>query len=429
MDLIRLMRIVWVAIGCLSGATVAAAQTSSDLGIEARLSAPLTTIPPGEPVIVEFSIRNLTDSPIVLSVPGMEPEPARSMAGLDLAHLFSGPGFRGLTIESTFNRVWRDAQGYDPPRSAPKLVIAPHGIVGTSVAVDAFYPHIRTAGMYRLVWEPFGGLARSNVLTINVSAFKQAIIVTDLGSMTVAFDYLRAPNHVANFIELARSGFYNQKTFHRLEPGFYLQGGCPKGDGTGIRLDGKKLDAEFNDRPFERGTVCMARLESDPNSASCQFIICNTRLPQWDGRYTAFGKLVGKESYETLDKLMRLEVDETGRPIRAIHLRSVRITDAPDGFLIDSVDQMRYGARSMTTAPQTTTTPSGQQPPRRPLEARPTQRSQPTPTDMEPMQPVYPRSQSGAGSRQHDNIHIIRPNSPQRPSPSQPMQEMEPTRS
>jgi len=328
---------------CLLVAAVAAGQEGVDLGVEARISAPVTTIPPGEPVVVYFTLRNLTDHPVVLSVPGMDTGPAQTMAGLDLAHVFSGPAFGALTIEGSFNRVWREWEGYQPAQSAPKLVIAPHGVVGTMLAIDRFYPQIRSSGLYRIMWEPFGALVRSNVLTLDVDSYKRAVIVTDQGSMTVMFDYRRAPNHVANFIELARGGFYNQKVFHRIEPGYYIQGGDPNGDGTGIRLDGKKLDAEFNDRPFNRGTLCMARLESDPNSASCQFIITNTRLPSWDGRYTAFGQLVGEESYETLEKLMVTPVNELGRPLHSVKMRVVRIEEAP----LESYEQFLRGDLSI----------------------------------------------------------------------------------
>lgn len=383
-------------------AAAAAGQEGVDLGIEAHISAPVTTVPPGEPVIVQFTLRNLTDQPVVLTVPGMDADTAQPMAGLDLAHVFSGPAFEALSIEGSFNRVWRDSQGYHPAQSAPKLVIAPHGIVGTTLAIDAFYPQIKSAGLYRIMWEPFGGLVRSNVLSLDIASYKKAVILTDEGSMTMMFDYGRAPSHVANFIELARSGFYNQKSFHRIEPGYYMQGGDPNGDGTGIRLDGKKLDAEFNDRPVNRGTVCMARLESDPNSASCQFIITNTRLPSWDGRYTAFGQLVGDESYDTLEKLMSTPVNEYGRPLHTVKIRVVRVEETPlesyeqfmrgDVSIIQSYDSPIDSADSMRSIPDA----SPSQPRNRgPIRSNPPARDYSSPTRssapaMEPMLPMTP---------------------------------------
>jgi peptidyl-prolyl cis-trans isomerase B (cyclophilin B) len=244
--------------------------------------------------------------------------------------VFSGVGTSGLTIRGQYTRTLTEAAGYQQPKSAPEIVLGPHAVVGTTVDISALYPPMKVAGLYRVVWQPYGGLVTSNQLTIEVAALKHAIIMTDEGSMTVELKYKLAPRHVANFIELAKSDFYNQRTFHRVEPGYFIQGGCPKGDGTGIRLDGKKVNAEFSDYPVDRGTVCMARLESDPNSASCQFIIANTRLPDWDGRYGVFGQLVGEESYATLDRLMASPVDpRLGRPLRSVYIRAVRVVDAP----------------------------------------------------------------------------------------------------
>jgi cyclophilin family peptidyl-prolyl cis-trans isomerase len=151
--------------------------------------------------------------------------------------------------------------------------------------------------------------------------------------MMMRFFYEDAPSTVANFIELAKSGFYSSKVFHRIEPGYLIQGGCPRGDGTGIRLDGKRIPAEFNGRIMDKGRVAMALLNDDPDSASCQFFICNTRQKDWDGRYTVFGELVGEESFATLERLMNRDVDEQGRPLDPLYMRSVRIIDAPSDAL------------------------------------------------------------------------------------------------
>ena len=73
----------------------------------------------------------------------------------------------------------------------------------------------------------------------------------------------------------------------------------------------------------------MALLDDDPDSASCQFFLCNTRQKDWDGRYTVFGELTGEESAVTLDRLMAAPVDEFARPKRALYIRAVRLTDKP----------------------------------------------------------------------------------------------------
>lgn len=99
-----------------------------------------------------------------------------------------------------------------------------------------------------------------------------------------------APNHVDNFVKLTKENFYDGLNFHRVVPGFVIQGGCPKGDGTGG--PGYTIDAEFNDREHHPGTLSMARA-ADPNSAGSQFFICLTRenCKHLDGQYTGFGQV------------------------------------------------------------------------------------------------------------------------------------------
>lgn len=97
-----------------------------------------------------------------------------------------------------------------------------------------------------------------------------------------------APKTVENFVTLAKKGFYNNLTFHRVVPDFVVQGGCPKGNGTGG--PGYTVPAEFNKQKHVRGTVAMARSQ-DPNSAGSQFYICYGATPHLDGNYTVFGKV------------------------------------------------------------------------------------------------------------------------------------------
>ena len=98
-----------------------------------------------------------------------------------------------------------------------------------------------------------------------------------------------APKTVENFVTLSKKGFYNGLTFHRVEPGFVVQGGDPNGNGSGG--PGYTIKAEFNDRHHERGTVAMARTP-DPDSAGSQFYICLAPAPSLDRQYTVFGKVV-----------------------------------------------------------------------------------------------------------------------------------------
>ncbi|MFQ5489151.1 MAG: peptidylprolyl isomerase [Phycisphaerae bacterium] len=299
-------------------------------GLQARLTARHRHVQPGQPLWVEFSIINTTDSPVELSVPDTTPIPSAGLSGLPLAHVFSGPAFSGLVINGgPMGRNWDVPAGYQPPQAAEVITLGPRATVGLSVKISRFYRILRTPGRFRLQWTPYGAALTSNELVIDVATPKQAVIQTDVGNMTIRFFYDDAPHHIVNFLNLARDGFYDNLTFHRIVPGYCVQGGCPLGDGTGIRPDGVKLEAELSDRPVKLGTVCMARLEEDLDSASCQFLICASRIPQWDRKYTAFGELVGQESFQTLEKLQKQPTDPDGRPLEKVYMREVRIVDAP----------------------------------------------------------------------------------------------------
>ncbi|MGH7756630.1 MAG: peptidylprolyl isomerase [Vulcanimicrobiaceae bacterium] len=115
----------------------------------------------------------------------------------------------------------------------------------------------------------------------------QARIHTTKGDIVFHFYPTDARQHSAAFIKLARAGFYDGLKFHRVEPGFVIQGGCPQGTGTGG--PGYQLAAEFNDRPHVKGTVAMAR-SANPNSAGSQFYICLGDAKFLDKQYTVFGQ-------------------------------------------------------------------------------------------------------------------------------------------
>ena len=122
------------------------------------------------------------------------------------------------------------------------------------------------------------------------------------GAVTIAMRPDLAPGHVARIKELAREGFYDGLSFHRVVEGFVAQGGCPQGTGTGGT--GTKLPAEFSDAPHGRGAVSMART-NDPNSADCQFFICLDNANFLDGQYTVWGEVV--DGMEHVDALPRGE--------------------------------------------------------------------------------------------------------------------------
>ena len=152
------------------------------------------------------------------------------------------------------------------------------------------------------------------------------VLDTNQGEMEVEFWPDVAPEHVRNFLDLAYTGFYDQKTFHRVIPGFMIQGGCPQGSGTGNGP--RRLKAEFNKKKHERGVLSMAR-SSSPDSASCQFFIMHAASPHLDGQYSAFGKLVRGE--EALDKIATARTGAADRPVTTQMIKKasvVRVTPA-----------------------------------------------------------------------------------------------------
>ena len=128
----------------------------------------------------------------------------------------------------------------------------------------------------------------------------QARIETTEGPFTVELWEDVAPKHAENFKKLVEDGFYDGLSFHRILPGFVIQGGCPRGDGTGG--PGWNVKAEFNDRLHEPGVLSMAR-SSDPDSAGSQFFVCLTRenCQHLDGAYTAFGKVT--DGMDVIEKI------------------------------------------------------------------------------------------------------------------------------
>jgi len=120
-----------------------------------------------------------------------------------------------------------------------------------------------------------------------------------------------APKTVENFVALAKKGFYNGLNFHRVVPDFVVQGGCPKGNGTGG--PGYMVKAEFNKQKHVRGTLAMARSQS-PDSAGSQFYICYGATPHLDGQYTVFGHVVsGMEHVDRIkqgDKMTSVTITE-----------------------------------------------------------------------------------------------------------------------
>ncbi len=137
-----------------------------------------------------------------------------------------------------------------------------------------------------------------------------------------------APLHVANFDSLVRIGFYDGTAFHRVVPGFVIQGGDPNSKDKPRETWGygdpsqRRIPAEFNDRPHKRGTVSAARA-ADPNSATSQFFICLVDLPQLDGKYTVFGQVVA--GMEVVDAIAAVPRDVRDNPLQKVEMRIRRL--------------------------------------------------------------------------------------------------------
>lgn len=144
----------------------------------------------------------------------------------------------------------------------------------------------------------------------------------------IELDRTAAPNTVNNFLSLANKGFYNGLIFHRVIPGFMIQGGCP--DGTGMGGPGYSIKGEFaangakNPIKHKRGVISMARA-MNPNSAGSQFFIMHQDAPHLDGQYAAFGHVV--EGMETVDAIAATPTNFSDRPLDPQRIKSITIVD------------------------------------------------------------------------------------------------------
>lgn len=156
-------------------------------------------------------------------------------------------------------------------------------------------PEPSVGGSMTAMTAPVGDELRTLIERAKTS---QARLATNKGDIVFTFYADDAPQHCAAFIKLAESGFYDGLKFHRVEPGFVIQGGDPSGNGTGG--PGYKLKAEFNERPHIRGTVAMARA-GHPDSAGSQFYVCLDDARFLDRQYTVFGQMI--DGFEALDAI------------------------------------------------------------------------------------------------------------------------------
>ena len=180
--------------------------------------------------------------------------------------------------------------------------------------------------------------------SVNFKNFENPVVIleTNLGKIVIGFFPDDAPKHVENFIKLSLSGYYDGTIFHRIIPGFMIQGGDPNtinGDpstwGTGGPIE--RVNAEFNTIKHNRGIVSMAR-SADPNSGGSQFFIVHKDSNFLDEQYTVFGRLVTEESFETLDKIASVETDSNDRPIDPEQVRITKVSIVSQSEIPDLLD-------------------------------------------------------------------------------------------
>ena len=154
------------------------------------------------------------------------------------------------------------------------------------------------------------------------------ITMQDGGIIDLELDAQAAPITVENFLKLVNDGFYDGLTFHRIIPGFMIQGGCP--DGTGMGGPGWHIKGEFarngvpNPIKHTRGVISMARA-MDPNSAGSQFFIMHEDAPHLDGGYAAFGHVVA--GMDVVDRIAEVATDYNDRPLTPVVMESVRVVE------------------------------------------------------------------------------------------------------
>ncbi|HEV7300269.1 MAG TPA: peptidylprolyl isomerase [Tepidisphaeraceae bacterium] len=234
---------------------------------------------------------------------------------------------------------------------------------GKDVDLKAVFPQVATPGTYLLYAVPEGkslpefigtplviGVrqdkregAPSGPVVTKVEPLRYAVATTGKGKMTIIFYFDVAPNTGASFLSLADGGYFDGLTFHRVVPEFVIQGGDPRGDGTGG--PGYSLPPEFNDRPHTAGTLSMAR-QGDPSeapgvppryefaaSAGSQFFVCldYERTKQLDGRYTVFGKVV--EGMDTVRAIAdtKLADPATGKPEQPQVIEKIEVIPVTPG--------------------------------------------------------------------------------------------------
>jgi cyclophilin family peptidyl-prolyl cis-trans isomerase len=155
----------------------------------------------------------------------------------------------------------------------------------------------------------------------SVGAMAGAVLNTSEGTIELELFADDAPKTVSNFTKLAADGYYDGLAFHRVIPDFMIQGGCPRGDGTGG--PGYTFEDEFNDQPVARGYLAMANSGPDTNGSQF-FIVTADACPWLDGKHTVFGRIVSGQ--DVADRISVVERDFRDRPLEPVVIESIQLT-------------------------------------------------------------------------------------------------------
>jgi cyclophilin family peptidyl-prolyl cis-trans isomerase len=261
---------------------LAAAAPLASPAVRLAIDTPEKIFRPGQRMPVRFLIENAGDKEAKVD------EPDTYLEGLEI---LDG---EGKVVKAT---------GKTKGITRRSVSLEAGGFIGRTVDIAAAFPPVaeEKEGWYRIRWS-FGDVA-SNELRVYVMRDWIAKLETNHGSIEIELYPQLAPNHVENFLRLARGGFYEGSLFHRVIPGFMMQGGAPKDSSRELP---KPLVAEFSSVKHVFGTVSMART-SDPNSATSQFFICFRGAPHLDGSYTVFGQVISGE--EVVKEVERVKSD------------------------------------------------------------------------------------------------------------------------
>jgi cyclophilin family peptidyl-prolyl cis-trans isomerase len=197
----------------------------------------------------------------------------------------------------------------------PQTLIRSNALVPVLLAL-ALAPATALAQDKQKAWD------REPEMKIDPNKVYVARMETTEGPIVLELYPKQAPHHVNSFVFLSKEGFYNGVIFHRVIPGFMIQGGDPTGPGGGG--PGYKLKAEFNNTHHGRGVLSAARTP-DPDSAGSQFFIMHGDSPHLDNQYTAFGKVI--EGMDVVDKIATAPTGANDRPVKPASIKGIKIEE------------------------------------------------------------------------------------------------------